>query len=124
MTPVGHHPLVGQRLRSVGASDDEAPSAESSIESTSREMQRLYQEQARDAVEAASQADDRASIPTRDLTRLYRSFEQRTLPAGDRPGYGVGARTDQTTVEMYGETIDVESELGVGPTFTVRIPVA
>jgi len=68
MTPVGHHPLVSELLRSVGASDGEAPSLEtwrdlltrmsqmyyetdqdrdeleSSIESSSREMQRLYQE--------------------------------------------------------------------------------
>ncbi|HEX8111028.1 MAG TPA: hypothetical protein VF516_25025, partial [Kofleriaceae bacterium] len=68
MTSVGHHPLVGQLLRSVGASENEAPSLEtwrellarisqmyhetdqdrdeleSSIESSSREMQRLYQE--------------------------------------------------------------------------------
>jgi len=68
MTPVGHHPLVGQLLLSVGASETEAPSLEtwrdllarmsqmyyetdqdrdeleSSIESSSREMQRLYQE--------------------------------------------------------------------------------
>ena len=68
MTPVGHHPLVGQLLLSVGASESEAPSLEtwrdllarmsqmyyetdqdrdeleSSIETSSREMQRLYQE--------------------------------------------------------------------------------
>jgi len=68
MTPVGHHPLVGQLLHSAGASESEAPSLEtwrdllarmsqmyyetdqdrdeleSSIESSSREMQRLYQE--------------------------------------------------------------------------------
>src|ERR1041384_2860653 len=68
MTPVGHHPLVGQLLSSVGATDAQAPSLETwremlarmsemyyatdqdrdelerSIESSSRDMQRLYQE--------------------------------------------------------------------------------
>jgi len=69
--------------------------------------------------------DTGIGIATRDLSRLYRSFEQLTLPSGDRPGgTGLGLALTKRLVEMHGGTIDVESELGVGTTFTVRIPVA
>ncbi len=69
--------------------------------------------------------DTGVGIATRDLTRLYRSFEQLALPSGDRPaGTGLGLALTKRLVEMHGGTIDVESELGVGTTFTVRIPVA
>ena len=81
----------------------------------------------------ARRDDDRVSIAVidtgvgiapPDLSRLYRAFEQLALPSGDRPGgTGLGLALTKRLVEMHGGTIDVESELGVGTTFTVRIPV-
>jgi len=69
--------------------------------------------------------DNGIGIAPRDLTRLYHTFEQLTLPSGDRPGgTGLGLALTKRLVEMHGGSIDVESELGVGTTFTVRIPVA
>jgi PAS domain S-box-containing protein len=69
--------------------------------------------------------DTGIGIAPADVTRLYRSFEQLQLPSGDRPGgTGLGLALTKRLVEMHGGTIDVESELGVGTTFTVRIPVA
>jgi protein-histidine pros-kinase len=69
--------------------------------------------------------DTGVGISPSDLKRLYRSFEQLTLPSGDRPeGTGLGLALTKRLVEMHGGTIDVESELGSGTTFTVRIPVA
>jgi len=68
--------------------------------------------------------DTGVGIAPADLSRLYRTFEQLTLPSGDRPGgTGLGLALTKRLVEMHGGTIDVESELGVGTTFTVRIPV-
>ena len=68
--------------------------------------------------------DTGIGIAARDLSRLYRSFEQLRLPSGDRPGgTGLGLALTKRLVEMHGGTIDVESQLGVGTTFTVRIPV-
>jgi len=68
--------------------------------------------------------DTGVGISQADLSRLYRSFEQLTLPSGDRPsGTGLGLAVTKRLVEMHGGTIDVESEVGVGTTFTVRIPV-
>jgi len=69
--------------------------------------------------------DTGIGIAPRDLARLYRSFEQLQLPSGDRPGgTGLGLALTKRLVEMHGGTIDVESQIGVGTTFTVRIPVA
>jgi PAS domain S-box-containing protein len=69
--------------------------------------------------------DTGIGIAPADLSRLYRTFEQLTLPSGDRPaGTGLGLALTKRLVEMHGGTIDVVSELGVGTTFTVKIPVA
>jgi PAS domain S-box-containing protein len=68
--------------------------------------------------------DTGIGIAPADLSRLYRTFEQLTLPSGDRPGgTGLGLALTKRLVEMHGGTIDVESRLGVGTTFTVKIPV-
>jgi hypothetical protein len=68
--------------------------------------------------------DTGVGIAPADLPRLYRSFEQLVLPSGDRPGgTGLGLALTKRLVEMHGGTIDVESKLGIGTTFTVRIPV-
>jgi len=73
---------------------------------------------------AIAVSDTGVGIAAADLSRLYRSFEQLTLPSGDRPGgTGLGLALTKRLVEMHGGTIEVESELGVGTTFTVRIPV-
>jgi PAS domain S-box-containing protein len=69
--------------------------------------------------------DSGVGIAPEHLSRLYRSFEQLTLPSGDRPGgTGLGLALTKRLVEMHGGTIDVESKLGFGTTFTVRIPVS
>ena len=68
--------------------------------------------------------DTGVGISQADLSRLYRSFEQLALPSGDRPGgTGLGLAVTKRLVEMQGGSIDVESAVGVGTTFTVRIPV-
>jgi PAS domain S-box-containing protein len=69
-------------------------------------------------------SDTGVGIAAADLSRLYRAFEQLALPSGDRPGgTGLGLAVTKRLVEMQHGTIDVESEVGVGTTFTVRIPV-
>jgi PAS domain S-box-containing protein len=74
---------------------------------------------------AIAVVDTGVGIAAADQSRLFRSFEQLTLPSGDRPGgTGLGLALTKRLVEMHGGTIEVESELGVGSTFTVRIPVA
>ncbi len=73
---------------------------------------------------AISVVDTGIGIAREDLSRLYKAFEQLALPSGDRPpGPGLGLALTKRLVEMHGGTIDVKSEVGVGSTFTFRIPV-
>ena len=73
---------------------------------------------------AIAVSDTGVGIAAADLSRLYRSFEQLALPSGDRPGgTGLGLAVTKRLVEMQDGTIDVVSKVGVGTTFTVRIPV-
>jgi len=68
--------------------------------------------------------DSGVGIAPEDLARLYVPFEQLAQPSGDRPGgTGLGLALTKRLVEMQGGSIDVDSELGAGTTFTVRIPV-
>jgi len=74
---------------------------------------------------AISVRDTGVGIAPSDLGRLFRAFEQLNLPSGDRPGgSGLGLALTKRLVEMHGGTIDVKSDVGVGSTFTVRLPVA
>jgi len=76
-----------------------------------------------DARVAIAVADTGVGIAESDLSRLYRAFEQLKLASGDRPqGTGLGLAVTKRLVDMHGGTIDVVSQLGVGTTFTVRIP--
>jgi len=70
-------------------------------------------------------ADTGIGIAPEDMSRLFRAFEQLTLPSGDRPGgTGLGLALTKRLVDMHGGTIDVTSQVGSGTTFTVRLPVA
>jgi signal transduction histidine kinase len=70
-------------------------------------------------------ADTGIGIAPENMARLFRPFEQLELPSGDRPpGTGLGLALTKRLVDLHGGTIDVASQLGIGTTFTVRLPVA
>lgn len=80
---------------------------------------------AREANEAVvSVTDTGEGIPTRDIERVFERF-YRVDSARSRAtgGTGLGLAIVKHVAESHGGSVSVESELGVGSTFTIRIPV-
>ena len=70
-------------------------------------------------------SDDGPGIPPDDLPhvfeRFYRADKSRT---GSQGRYGLGLAICRGLIEAEGGSIAVESELGRGTCFTVRLPAA
>lgn len=64
--------------------------------------------------------DTGCGIPEDQLSRIFDPFFT-TKPVGE--GTGLGLSTSYGIIERHGGTINVESEVGTGTTFTVRIPM-
>src|SRR5690349_14069720 len=73
MTSVGHHPLIGQLLRAVGASETEPPSREVWRELLGR-MSQMYHETDLDRMTRERSAE----TSSRDMQRLYQELKQKT----------------------------------------------
>jgi signal transduction histidine kinase len=67
-------------------------------------------------------ADTGPGIHPDDLPRLFDRFH-RGRGTGCVPGTGLGLYLIKTIVESHGGTVEVESELGAGSRFRVRLPV-
>lgn len=66
--------------------------------------------------------DQGIGIPPGEIPKLFGNFHRATN-VGDIPGTGLGLTIVKRAVESHGGTIAVQSELGRGTCFTVRIPV-
>jgi signal transduction histidine kinase len=66
-------------------------------------------------------SDTGSGIPAEDLERVFDPFYT-TKPAGH--GNGLGLSVVRSIVGDHGGDIDVRSELGVGTTFTIELPVS
>ncbi|MEP4379771.1 MAG: PAS domain-containing sensor histidine kinase [Alphaproteobacteria bacterium] len=66
-------------------------------------------------------ADNGIGIPKDELSRLFDRFFRATTSEGIA-GTGIGLNLASELVEMHGGNITVESNVGVGTTFTVRLP--
>ena len=75
------------------------------------------------AVEVAV-CDTGTGIPTEALPHLFERFHRVEGARGRSiEGSGIGLALVQELVRLHGGTISVESEVGVGSTFTVRLPL-
>jgi signal transduction histidine kinase len=69
--------------------------------------------------------DTGIGIKPEDLRRLFHEFEQLESDASRRyEGTGLGLALTKKLVELQGGSITVDSEVGVGSTFTVVLPLA
>jgi PAS domain S-box-containing protein len=66
--------------------------------------------------------DEGIGIPPEDRERLFEAF-QRGSNVGRIHGTGLGLAIAQQTALLHGGTIEVESEVGAGSTFTLTLPV-
>jgi PAS domain S-box-containing protein len=77
----------------------------------------------REGREAVCVIRDRGiGIPEDDQPWLFNAF-QRGSNVGDRPGTGLGLVLVKRCVELHGGKVRIESQVGVGTTVTVRMPI-
>jgi signal transduction histidine kinase len=70
-------------------------------------------------------SDTGIGIPDDEQDRLFSRFFRSTLAIEDEiQGTGLGLSLVRAVVESYGGTVGVDSEVGVGSTFTVRLPLS
>ncbi|HEX6061295.1 MAG TPA: sensor histidine kinase [Candidatus Limnocylindria bacterium] len=75
----------------------------------------------RDAVVTVT--DQGLGIPPEDHDAIFARF-RRGSNATDLPGSGVGLWSVRRIVEQHGGTLTVDSRLGAGSTFTLRLPIS
>ncbi len=69
-------------------------------------------------------ADSGMGIPAESIPRLFEKFYRVHRPGQEVRGTGLGLAIARQLIQMHGGTIDVESVVGQGSTFTVRLPRA
>jgi signal transduction histidine kinase len=68
-------------------------------------------------------ADEGLGIPVVDRSRIFERFHRGRNVGGQVAGSGVGLAGVRHVVEQHGGSVSVESQEGVGSTFTVRLPL-
>jgi signal transduction histidine kinase len=76
-----------------------------------------------DGLAVLSVADLGEGIPTSDLPHIFERFRRGRNVEGRIPGTGIGLAGVHSIVEQHHGTISVDSRVGKGTTFTIRLPV-
>ena len=69
-------------------------------------------------------ADQGVGIPVEEIPHLFQRFRQIGREKIEQQGVGVGPAIARELIRLHGGDIDVESTLGQGGTFTIRLPRA
>lgn len=72
---------------------------------------------------AVSVSDTGPGIGLDERARIFAEFEQGTASAPDQEGTGLGLAISRELTSALGGTLEVESRMGFGSTFTLRLPV-
>jgi signal transduction histidine kinase/ligand-binding sensor domain-containing protein len=84
---------------------------------------RIDREEVDDVRWAVLRVEDRGvGIPTRDLPHVFERY-QRGSNVAQIAGEGLGLASARQVIKMLGGSIVVESHMGVGSTFAIRLPV-
>ena len=76
-----------------------------------------------DWVEIAIQ-DRGVGLSADEIPRLFTRFRQLNRETMEQQGTGLGLAISQELIALHGGEIVVDSTLGEGSTFTIRLPVA
>jgi signal transduction histidine kinase len=69
-------------------------------------------------------ADQGPGIPSEELGKLFGTFQKLSVqPTGGEKSTGLGLSIVKKIVDAHGGEITVDSEVGKGTVFTVRVPV-
>jgi PAS domain S-box-containing protein len=68
-------------------------------------------------------ADQGIGIPPEDLPHIFDRFYRATNATGHFTGTGIGLASARQLIEQHGGSIEVFSQLGVGSTFVVSLPL-
>lgn len=68
-------------------------------------------------------ADHGEGIPAADVPHIFERFRRGRNVEGRIPGTGIGLAGVHRIVELHAGTITVDSQVGVGTTFTIRLPL-
>jgi signal transduction histidine kinase len=67
-------------------------------------------------------SDKGVGIPAEELSRIFDPFYRGTNSRREQ-GFGLGLTTVKSIIESHGWSIGVSSEIGIGTTFTIRMPL-
>ena len=69
-------------------------------------------------------ADQGRGIPVEDLPNVFDRFYRAANARGSSPGNGLGLYLSRYFAELHGGTLEVESDVDKGSTFTLRLPLS